>query len=53
LAGNASKGDFPSTDQTINIKNEITAIIDEQFYKLKSVIAAVMPAFNEPGKSKN
>ncbi|MFQ5750721.1 MAG: WD40/YVTN/BNR-like repeat-containing protein [bacterium] len=47
LASEASFGDFRPTDQAIAVKDELTAKIDAELTKLKTVLAEDLPAFNK------
>jgi photosystem II stability/assembly factor-like uncharacterized protein len=46
VAGVASAGDFPPTDQAIAVKGELTAQIDAELSKLRKVVDEDLPAFN-------
>ncbi|MCG8605489.1 glycosyl hydrolase, partial [bacterium] len=47
LASLSSRGDFKPTDQAISVKEELTAQIDVELAKLREVISADLPAFNQ------
>jgi hypothetical protein len=52
LASAAGNGDFRPTDQMHIVKNDITALINAELDKLKTIINAEIPAFNQLVQSK-
>lgn len=53
LVSSVSQGDFPPTDQAIVVKNELTALINAELGKLKTVLTTDVKAFNELVATKN
>ncbi len=53
VASDAAAGDFAPTEQSYAVKKELTAQMDAELAKLKSVMSTDIPAFNELVKSKN
>ncbi len=47
------RGNYPPTDQSIAVKNELTKQIDEQLAKYKSIMEKDVPAFNRQVSDKN
>ena len=47
VAGVASAGDFPPTDQAIAVKEELIAQIDAELVKLRKILDKELPAFND------
>ncbi|MEQ8924896.1 MAG: glycosyl hydrolase, partial [Fulvivirga sp.] len=46
-------GDFKPTDQAVEFKKEVTALIDKELSRLEAIFTKDIPAFNELVKSKN
>jgi hypothetical protein len=47
LVGDVATGNFRPTDQSVAVKNEITAQIDAQLSKFKTLIESSLPALNQ------
>ncbi|WP_457652102.1 WD40/YVTN/BNR-like repeat-containing protein [Rhodocaloribacter sp.] len=47
VASTASVGDYRPTDQAVAVKNELTAAIDAELAKLRTILETDLPAFND------
>ena len=52
LSGVAGRGDYPPTDQTIAVRDELVTQIDEQLDKLQSIMETKVPEFNRMVRDK-
>ena len=53
VASDVAQADFAPTDAAVQVKTQLTQQIDEQLGKLKALLAAEVPKFNELVKAKN
>ena len=52
LSSVAGRGDYPPTDQSIAVRDELTGQIDEQLGKLRSILETEVPEFNRKVRDK-